>query len=86
MAIVPSSFAPRTPADAARIVRNGCRDVKGAARFTGLTCTEIWWLLKGGLLWSFKRGKRRLIPVTELQRYMAKVVEERIEDEQGGSD
>jgi len=79
VAVLPSHFAPRTRADAVKIVRNGCRDMKGAARFMGLTRTEVWKLVSGGLLWSFKRGKRRLVPVTELQRYMAALIVESLE-------
>lgn len=76
MAISPSSFAPRTREDAERIVRAGCRDIRGAAHFTGLSRTEIWSLIARGLVWSFKRGKKRLVPVSELRRHLALIVAE----------
>jgi hypothetical protein len=73
---------PRTQADIAKIVRAGVRDVNGAARFLGCSRSRVWRLLSGGELWSFRqveegctRGKR-LIPVSELRRYLAAVAME----------
>lgn len=67
--ILPCPHAPNTKADFDRMLRRGCRDIKGAARRIGVSETEMWGLIRRGLIWSYKPGKRRLVPVTELQRY-----------------
>lgn len=68
----------RAREDAKLLVHAGLRDIAGAARFTGLSRTHIRGLVRRRLIWSFRRFKRRLIPVSELRRYMAAIVAEEL--------
>lgn len=69
---------PRTKEDVVKIVRHGCRDINGAAEFAGLSRSEVWAMVQRREVWSFKRGRRRLIPVVELRRYLAAVAMEEV--------
>jgi excisionase family DNA binding protein len=53
------------------VVRDGAVDVPEACRFTGLGRSFLYQLLEKGALLYVKRGRRRLIPRTELVRLLA---------------
>lgn len=54
-----------------RLGRAGWRSPKSAAAWLGLPKSEVYGLLEGGQIWAWKRGKRWMVPVVELRRYMA---------------
>ncbi|HOT81677.1 MAG TPA: helix-turn-helix domain-containing protein [Candidatus Defluviicoccus seviourii] len=45
--------------------------LSGAGHALGIGRTSIWKLIAGGDLKSFKIGKRRLIAVSEIERFIA---------------
>jgi len=51
--------------------RAGWRSTKGAAAWLGLPKSEVYGLLECGQIWAWKRGRRWMVPVVELRRYMA---------------
>jgi len=53
------------------VVRDGAVDVPEACRFTGLGRSFLYQLMESGALLYVKRGKRRLIPRSELIRLLA---------------
>lgn len=69
---------PETEAEVKAICRAGARNVKGAAVWLGISRSEVSLMVSRGEVWSFKRGRRRLIPVVELRRYLAAVAMEEV--------
>ena len=65
MALQPPSGSHSTPLDAV------CVSVEEAAQRLGLGASFTWQLVSAGTLRSIKIGKRRLIPVAELDRFVA---------------
>ncbi|MFO0806242.1 MAG: helix-turn-helix domain-containing protein [Gemmataceae bacterium] len=72
MAVCPSQHAPQTPADFERITLAGVRTIERAAIYMGKTITDVRRLVRTGAIWSYRRGKRRVVPVAEMRRYLAR--------------
>ena len=72
MTVCPSQHAPQTSADFERITAAGCRTVEAAAHYMGKTVTDVRKLVRTGAIWSYRRGKRRVVPVVEMRRYLAR--------------
>jgi len=53
------------------MVEKGSMEIAEACRFSGLGRTFLYMAMDRGELRYLKRGKRRLIPVIELQRFLA---------------
>lgn len=71
MAVCPCQHAPRTREEFERIVSAGVRTMQAAAHYMGKSVTDIRRLTGTGAIWSYKRGKRRVVPVVEMRRYLA---------------
>ncbi|HXD87038.1 MAG TPA: helix-turn-helix domain-containing protein [Urbifossiella sp.] len=52
-----------------RLGKAGWRSPRGASEWLGIPRSEVYGLLTSGAIWSYKRGKRRMVPVVELRRY-----------------
>jgi excisionase family DNA binding protein len=61
--------------DAAQIVRDGTVDIAEACERTGLGRTFLYSLMDKGVLRFCKLGRRRLIPLAELNRVLADAVQ-----------
>ena len=68
----PPVYTPLVAADqdAAELVRDGVRNVTGAAAFLGCSVSTVKKLVRAGELRSFRVNGRRVIPTTELRRFL----------------
>lgn len=58
-------------AESLAVVRRGVRSLSKAAVRIGMSKSFVKLLIKDGVLSSFKVGRNRVVPVVELDRYLA---------------
>ena len=54
-----------------RVCRRGVRSVKGAAALLGISRSLVWKLIRAGAFETIHYGTKRLIPVVQLQEWLA---------------
>lgn len=52
------------------VMRDGCLDVQGAARFLGVSRSKLAALLRSGTIPSVRVGRRRLVPRLALEQWL----------------
>ena len=66
-----------------RIVRKGVRSIRGAAEFIGKSISFVKELIRDGVLSSFLVGRNRVVPLIDLQRYLAEQLEQSVTNREG---
>lgn len=64
--------------EAANLSRGGAKSILGAAEWLGISEREVWRLIGAGLIITCRHGKRRLVPVVSLQRYLESLIVDRL--------